>query len=93
MFTWIEDIRELYRLNKARLEVWDKTLPLDQQASAFAECQRNLKAKLSEMQARFEAVLQEPDLHLAKRKVLSSLQNHWDGLRVFVDRPDFMSKD
>jgi transposase len=88
MFTWIDDIRELYRLNKARLEVGDQTLPIDQQSSAFAECQRDLKAKLSEMQARFEAHLQEPDLHLAKRKVLSSLKNHWDGLRVFVDRPE-----
>jgi len=88
MFVWIADIRELYRLNKARLEVWDETLPLEHQSSAFAECQRDLKAQLSEMQARFEAHLQEPDLHLAKHKVLSSLQNHWDGLRVFVDRPE-----
>ena len=88
MFTWIEDIRELYRLNTARLEVWDETLRLDHQSSAFAECQRNLKAKLSEMHARFEAHLQEPDLHPAKRKVLSSLHNHWDGLTVFVDRPE-----
>lgn len=88
MFVWIEDIRELYRLNKARLEVWDKTLPLDQQPVAFVECQDDLKTKLSEMQARVEAHLQEPDLHLAKHKVLSSLHNHWDGLRVFVDRPE-----
>jgi transposase len=88
MFVWIEDIRELYRLNKARLEVWDETLPLDQQTVAFVECQGDLKTKLSEMQARFEAHLHEPDLHLAKHKVLSSLHNHWDGLRVFVDRPE-----
>jgi hypothetical protein len=35
------------------------------------------------MQERCEAHLQEPDLHLAKQKVLSSLHNHWDGLTVF----------
>jgi len=88
MFVWIDDIRELYRLNKARREGWDETLPLDHQSSAFAECHRDLKTKLSQMQARFEAHLQEPDLPLAKHKVLTSLHNHWDGLTVFVDRPE-----
>ena len=28
------------------------------------------------------------ELHRAQRKVLSSLQNHWKGLTVFVDRPE-----
>ena len=63
-------------------------LPLDQQSSAFAQSQRALETKLSQMQERCEAHLQEPDLHLAKQKVLSSLHNHWDGLTVFVERPE-----
>src|SRR5262249_51794969 len=88
MLTWVDDIRELYRLNQARLETWDQQLPLGQQSSAFAERQRDLETKLSEMQARCEAHLQEPALHLAKKKVLSSLHNHWDGLTVFVERPE-----
>jgi transposase len=88
MFTWVDDIREIYRLNAARLEVWEETLPLDQQLAAFAERQRTLETKLSQMQARCEAHRQEPDLHLAKQKVLSSLYNHWDGLAVFVERPE-----
>jgi transposase len=88
MFTWVDDIRELYRLKAARLKQWDEQLPLGQQSSAFAECQRALKTKLSEMQERCEAHLQESDLPLAKQKVLSSLHNHWDGLTVFVERPE-----
>jgi transposase len=88
MFTWVDDIRELYRLNRARLEQWDKQLPLDQQSPTFAECHEALKTKLREMQERFERHLQQSDLHLAQRKVLSSLQNHWDGLTVFVERPE-----
>ena len=88
MFTWVDDIRELYRLNAARLKEWDKQLPLDRQSSAFAERQCDLETKLSEMQERCEAHLQEPELHLAKHKVLSSLHNHWDGLTVFVARPE-----
>jgi transposase len=88
MFTWVDDIRELYRLNQARLKEWDERLPLDQQSSAFAERQHDLETKLSQMQARCEAHLQEPELHLAKQKVLSSLHHHWDGLTVFVTRPE-----
>src|SRR5438093_8372478 len=76
MFTWVEDIRELYRLNAARLEVWEETLPPPQQPPAFVECHRDLESKLSQMQARCAAHLQEPDLHLVKQKVLSSLDNH-----------------
>jgi transposase len=88
MFTWVDDIRELYRLNAARLEQWDAGLPLDQQASAFAQSQRDLETQLRQMQERCEAHLQERDLHLAKQKVLSSLHTHWDGLTVFVERPE-----
>jgi transposase len=88
MFTWVEDIRELYRLNAARLEVWDETLPPPQQPPAFVECHRSLESHLSQMQAHCAVHLQEPDLHLAKHKVLSSLYNHWDGLTVFVKRPE-----
>ena len=40
------------------------------------------------MRERCEAHLQESDLHLGKQKVLSSLHNHWDGLTVFVERPE-----
>jgi transposase len=88
MFVWVEDIRELYRLNAARLEAWDATLRLEQQPAAFVERHRDLETQLSQMQARCEAYLQEPDLHLVKHKVLSSLHNHWDGLTVFVGRPE-----
>ena len=55
---------------------------------AFVECHDELKSHRDQMQDRCEAHLQEPDLHGAKRKVLSSLQNRWDGLTVFVERPE-----
>ena len=83
MFVWSEDIRELYRLNAARLEVWDETWPLALQSSACAERHQDLTTKLSQMQACYAAQLQEPTLHLAKHKVLRSLHTHWEGLTVF----------
>ena len=49
---------------------------------------RALEMQLRQMRERCEAHLQESDLHLGKQKVLSSLHNHWDGLTVFVERPE-----
>ena len=72
----------------ARLKEWDDTLPLEHQPLAFVACHNELKSHLSQMQARCQTALQEPDLHLAQDKVLSSLDNHWDGLTIFVERPE-----
>src|SRR5712691_5056125 len=83
MWAWVDDIRALYRLNAARLEVWDSMVPLPQQPAAFVEPHLNLQSHLRQMHARYEAHLHEPDLHRAKHKVLDSLRNHWDGLTVF----------
>ncbi len=88
MGTWVDDIRALYHLNAARVQEWDAGLALEQQSSAFEAHQCNLVTKLRQMQARCEAHLREPALHLAQQKVLSSLHNHWDGLTVFVARPE-----
>src|SRR5713101_1822887 len=88
MFTWVEDIRELSRLNAVRLEAWDETLPLDLQPLDFSERHQALETKLSQMQACCEAHLQEPTLHLAKHKEIGRAHNHWDGLTVFVGRPE-----
>jgi transposase len=88
MFGWVEAIRELYRLNAARLEAWDETLRLEHQPAAFGERHRDLETQLSQMQVRCEGHLQEPDLHFVKHKVLSSLHNHWAGLTVFVGCPE-----
>ena len=88
MWAWVNDIRTLYGVNAARLEAWDDTLPLDQQPAAFVEHQRALESQMGQMQTRFETHLQDKALHLAKAKVLTSLHNHWDGLTVFVERPE-----
>src|SRR6266446_5947538 len=60
MFTWVDDIRELYHLNATRLQEWDERLPLAQQSAAFAERHRDLETHLSQMQARCEAHLLDP---------------------------------
>jgi hypothetical protein len=88
MWAWLDAIRALYCINAARLEAWDDTLPLAQQPAAFVEPQRALESQRSQMQARCETHLQENALHPAKAKVLTRLHNHWNGLTVFVERPE-----
>src|SRR5712691_3035532 len=66
MWAWIDDIRDLYRVNTARLKAWDDTVPLDQQPAAFVERHCELKSQLSQMQTRWEGHLEAKDLHLAQ---------------------------
>jgi transposase len=88
MFAWGDDICARACLNQARLEGWDEPVPRDQQSAAFAERHGDLETHVSQRQARCEAYLLDPDLHLVQKKVLSRLHNHWEGLTVFVERPE-----
>jgi transposase len=88
MWQWIEDSRTLYRLNTARLAVWDAPVSLDEQAPAFVARQHDLTTHLGEMQDRCEMYRRERYLHEAKRPILESLHHHWEGLTVFVGRPE-----
>jgi transposase len=84
---WVADIRELYRLNTARVEVWEDTVPVEEQPPAFGERHRALTSHLSAMKARGEEQLRATMLHRAQQKVLTSLYKHWAGRTVFVQRP------
>jgi transposase len=88
MWKWIEDIRTLYRLNTARLAVWDVTVPLEDQAPAFVARQHDLTTHLDEMRDRCAMYRHERHLHEAKRPRLESLHNHWGGLTVFLRHPE-----
>jgi transposase len=85
---WVDALGARYRLPQARLAGWDEPLPFTQQPSACVERHRELETPRSPRQARCEAPLQEPALPLATHQVLSSLHTHWDGLTVFVRRPE-----
>jgi transposase len=87
MFTWVEDIAELYRINAKRRAHWDESLPLREQSAAFAEQQKALIQKLTQMAQRRDEHLQDQKLAAPKRKVLKSLKNHWPGLTLFVEHP------
>lgn len=77
---WVGRIGQLYQLNGKRLEVVGEP-------AAFAQQDEPLRRHVSRMERQAESELSDPSIHPARRKVLSSLQEHWAGLTVFVDNP------
>lgn len=73
---WLKSIRELYRLNRQRLR--DATA---------ANADAALRKAVSVLAQQATAELADPCLREPCRKVLTSLQEHWPGLTLFVDDP------
>jgi transposase len=71
---WLKRIRELYRLHRERLA--DPTDPVRQDA---------LRQAVAAMRQQLDTELADPALRAPARKVLSSLQEHWSGLTLFVE--------
>jgi transposase len=78
---WVERIGLLYKHNDARLDVQEKP-------ETFAERDGELRRSVRLMAQQAEAELADPQIHPARQKVLVSLQEHWEGLTVFVDHPE-----
>lgn len=87
MQAWVDAIGDLYHLNSLRLEVWDAALPLSGQSPQFQMQHQSLAASLEAMSTKRDIALADPDLHHRQKKVLTSLNNHWAGLTVFLDHP------
>jgi transposase len=73
---WLKRIRELYRLNRKRLDD-----PADTGADAA------LRQSVTTFELLVTAELEVPSLREPCRKVLLSLQEHWQGLTLFVADP------
>ena len=78
---WLDAIGELCHLNRLRVEVLDDP-------AAFASRDTELRRAIERMTTRRDEELSCPDLHPARRRALASLRNHWEGLTLFVDRPE-----
>jgi transposase len=87
MFSWVDDIRQLYKLNAQRLEYWQESICLSEQSAAFFRHHKKLAQKLSDIMQRCNTCLQDKHLATPKRKLLESLQDHWPGLTLFLEHP------
>ena len=73
---WLQRIRDLYRWNRQRL-----AHPADPAGQA------GLQQAVAAMRLQLETELDDLVLRMPARKVLTSLQEHWSGLTLFVDDP------
>jgi transposase len=79
---WVERIGLLYKANDARL------LALQHEPETFAALEDQLRQQVEQMAAQAAQELTDDSLHPARQRVLQSLEEHWDGLTVFVDFPE-----
>ena len=77
---WLRRICELYRLNRQRLAIQNSK-------RKFAKADRALRRAIVALQQQRDAELADRQLHPACRRVLESMQEHWDGLTRFVEDP------
>jgi transposase len=80
-WSWVEDIGLLYHHNNQRLTFLDD-------ASKYAGADKLVRAQVEHLRQRRDEELSQPNLRQPQRKVLTSLQEHWSGLTVFVDHPE-----
>src|SRR4051812_7759478 len=77
---WLGRIRDVYRHHRRRR--------ISQAGGAeFVAADAAVRHTVAAMQAQADAELADPKLPTPCRKVLTSLQEHWDGLTRFVDDP------
>src|SRR6202521_1982716 len=73
---WLRRIRELYRWNRQRRAKPTDPVP-----------QERLRKAVAAMRQQLDAELADPAVRQPVRKALTSLQEHWSGLTLFVDDP------
>ena len=78
--TWVNRIGRLYHLNSQRLEMLDEPEQLATQ-------QLRLEHQVEQIATQRDQELNRPKLRVRAKKVLESLQNHWEGLTRFVTNP------
>ena len=91
--SWVEKIGELYHINNQRRKEFDLKLSIQGQSASFDEQHKKLVEKMDAMVEERDAFINTHKLDSnflseVKFKILTSLQNHWDGLRIFVDYPE-----
>ena len=78
---WVDRIGRLYYLNGQRLAVRDDP-------KQWPTRQLRLEKQVEQMASQRSKELTRPQLAIRAKKVLESLENHWEGLTQFVHNPD-----
>jgi len=81
---WLDRIGELFHINNLRVAAWRK----EPCGEDFSRLDTLLREKLQEFREACDEELKQEKFHPARKKALTSVVNHWDGLTVFVDHPE-----
>jgi len=79
--SWVDLIANLYHINNERIKH-------KHTSKAFRQQDKLLKTAIDNMRLDINKGLKDDMLLPSAKKLLKSLDRHWDGLTVFVDRPD-----
>ena len=78
--SWLSDISEMFKLNSQRINEEVGT-------DAWSDADASIRAHMFAMKEKYQKELLSDTLESEPKKVLKSLNNHWDGLTVFLDNP------
>jgi len=79
--SWEQRINELFHLNTVRVQY-------TYGSKAFEREDILVRAAVARMKQAFAEELKQPRLHHSQKSVLKRLENHWEGLTVFVEHPE-----
>jgi transposase len=79
--SWVGLIANLYHINNQRLQH-------EQNSKAFRQYQEELEIAIRVTRERIDKELIDDKLLSSAKKLIKSLDTHWDGLTIFVDTPD-----
>lgn len=78
---WTGLINQLFSANRKRRKAWFK------ERSDFGPLDQEVRRQVQEIKTRLDQQLADGSLAPEQKKILRSMQRHWDGLTVFVDHP------
>ena len=78
---WVERIAKLYHINNQRIQC-------QVGSKKFYKHNKKLKATIAQLRNTLDEQRQDKKLLPSAQKVLTSLDNHWEGLTIFVERPE-----
>lgn len=80
-FEWVERINRIFHINNGRREAFFSDQDYQQE-------DQQLRQQVEAFKEQIDQERSESYVPVGKREVLESLNNHWEGLTVFVDHPE-----
>jgi transposase len=78
---WVDRIGKIYHINNERIQH-------KQKSKLFRKKDCELKKAISDMKKELTEQMADTKLLPSAKKLLKSLNKHWNGLTIFVDRPE-----